>query len=125
MGDSCIHLDRSKDKGECPHRPIFGVDTLLQQYWRVSGIVVVINLMPELEMVKKGIGVNKTHIFANPASTSPASLRQSSINQSQRSIRCHQLHNIVFLFHREDLEVDAVQSAWEAIGGANLFQIEM
>ena len=81
--------------------------------------------MPELEMVKRGLGINKTHIFANPASTSQASLRQSSINRSQRSIRRHQLHNIEFLFYTEDLEVDAVQSAWEDIGGAVLFQIEM
>ncbi len=49
--DECIHLNHSKDKGEYPYLPIFGVDTLLQLYWRVSGIVVVINLMPELEMV--------------------------------------------------------------------------
>jgi hypothetical protein len=91
----------------------------------VLAIVVVINLISELEIVKIGLGVYKSHIFANPASTSHALLRQSAINRSQRSIRCHQLQNIVFLIHTEDLEVDAVQSAWEAIGGADLFQIEM
>ena len=91
----------------------------------MSDIVVDINLMPELEMVEKGLGVNETQIFANPASTSHALLRQYSIIRSQRSIRHHQLHNIVFHFHTEDLEVDAVQSAWEAIGCADLFQIEI
>ncbi len=67
MGESSIHLDHSDHEGEDRNLPILGVDTLLQQYWRVSGIaIMVINLMPELEMVEKGSMYTKLTFYRIP-----------------------------------------------------------